>query len=228
MTKNKSNRKVKVNKNDAQQVMHFENFTIRDNALYEIIKDKDTGETYEERLGEAVRIKEIRRTHEDQEVKLLLEYYYRGHRHELLVSRGDLQVNELTKLLSKGVDVPSHKVRKVGLFLSIQEQYAPYVNIHKELGWDQQVKDYYKGYKAIGSKEMESIYDGQFDVQPKGTFEGWEQTIKTHVLPYPNLIFMLVYGFSAPVVSKLAQVIDGEALVLHLFGESSTGKTTAT
>lgn len=201
----------------------FGNFTVKNKALYKIDKEED--EEKEVYVGEAVWIKSVRQNYETNDVEIELGYFYLGQEKEITVSREALQVRELPKLMAKGVGVQKHVVDTVSYFLSIQEKDAPYIISHTGLGWDQENKRQFKLHEIIGSSNSESEYVGMFDIKPKGKFEAWERGVKTHVIPFPNLSLALVIGFSAPVASLISKVVDIETLIVHVFGESSTGKT---
>lgn len=214
--------KIHFNQPYSPENKRFGNFIIKDKALYSIVEE---GKAQYDYVGEAVWIKSIRQNYETNDVEIQLGYYYLGQEKEITVSREALQTRELPKLMTKGVGVQKHVVDTVSLFLTIQEKDAPYIVSHSGLGWDQENQRQFKLHEIIGSSNSNSEYTGMFDVKPKGTFEAWEEGVKTHVIPFPNLSLALVLGLSAPVASLISNAVDIETLIVHIFGESSTGKT---
>lgn len=214
--------KIHFNQPYSPENKRFGNFIIKDKALYSIVEE---GKAQYDYVGEAVWIKYIRQNYETNDVEIQLGYYYLGQEKEITVSREALQTRELPKLMTKGVGVQKHVVDTVSLFLTIQEKDAPYIVSHSGLGWDQENQRQFKLHEIIGSSNSNSEYTGMFDVKPKGTFEAWEEGVKTHVIPFPNLSLALVLGLSAPVASLISNAVDIETLIVHIFGESSTGKT---
>lgn len=68
----------------------------------------------------------------------------------------------------------------------------------------------------------------KFNLQPKGTLEGWKQGIHKHVLGRIPLEFILAVSFSSLVLGY-RKTMGQQVLtsITHLVGQSTTGKTTA-
>lgn len=206
--------------------VRIEDFVVRENKIFNVKKEAD--KEYEQEVGNLIWIRECRQNIEDNEVTLLMDYYYHGKKKTIEISRSQLQLNDFQKLISKGLDVGSHKARNVLRFLDYQEKkYAEYVYSHTGLGWDMyNDKLVYKHYEILGQKEINSHYNGKFDLEPKGSLAGWIQVVKDQILGHIPLEFAVALGFSSAVVALLARYKDMEVLVVHISGESSTGKTT--
>lgn len=203
-------------------------FRIKDHMLYHMVYDKKKDTYVEHEVGRLVFIKEIRQDVENQAVELELAFFYRGELKTITISRKQLVKNELIKLLEFGVDVPDYKAQKVQQFLTIQEEHAPYVHTHKQLGWSHiEGEEVYKHYSSIGQAAVTSTYNGTFQLEPKGTLEGWMEIIRDKVVPHPPLCLALTAGFAAPVVAWIAKDFDLEVLLIHAYGDSTMGKTTA-
>lgn len=181
-------------------------------------------------VGELTCIKECCETLETGVVQLILEYWYKGKRKELTIIRDQLQKREFVKLMGFGVDAAEYKVNDVLRFLHIQEKVnAPLSYTHNSLGWgvynDQPI---FKHNNILGSSSVQSTYKGQFSIEPKGTFKAWQRIVEKHILKYPPLEFALVLGFSATLNAYFSVFTNRDTLVVHIYGDSSTGKTTAT
>lgn len=203
-------------------------FRVQDKALYGV-ETKDGGEEKKRFIGHLVYIAEIlhRVDVEPVEIYLKLRYWYHSQWEELVIPRNQLQVNELSKLMISGVDVASHKVKQVAMFLDYQEKDAPKRYEHTSLGWEiNQQQDSYKHAGMIGESRYPSIYGGDYKLS-NGSYQGWVDVISEEVIGHPALEFALVAGLSAPLVSWIARDFDMEVLVLHVYGDSSKGKTTA-
>ena len=147
--------------------------------------------------------------------------------------RSDVLGGQPKRLIDLGVDVPSDREgrREFEAYIREQEQKATSVYTHTGLGWPSGTEKvsiplgnrYFKGYQAIG---LESQYSGFFDVKPHGTFDGWKEIIIKYVMPYLVLQFILILGMASVVLGYLFEEIT-ESLLVHLYGTSSTGKTTA-
>ena len=147
--------------------------------------------------------------------------------------RSDVLGSQPKRLIDLGVDVPSSREgrRAFEAYIREQEQRSTSVYTHTGLGWPSGTEKvsippgnrYFKGYQAIG---LESQYSGFFDVKPHGTFDGWKSVVDEEVMPYLELQLSLVLGMTAVVLGYLYPEVM-ESLLVHLYGLSSTGKTTA-
>lgn len=206
----------------------YGHFRVNGNSLNIVIKNDDGSES-EKFIGSLVYIKEIMHRIDANpiEIYLKLRYWYHSRWEEIEISRDRLQVNELSKLMISGVDVASYKVKQVAIFLDYQESDAPKRYSHTTLGWATEGnKSVYKHEKMEGNSMYNSTFDGEF-ILTNGTFQGWKEVIQQEVIGHTPLEFALTAGFSAPLVSWIAKDLDMEVLVLHAYGDSSKGKTTA-
>lgn len=206
----------------------YGHFRVKGNSLYTVVKNEDGSEP-QKFIGSLVYIKEImhRIDVDPIEIHLKLRYWYHSKWEEIEITRDMLQVNELSKLMKSGVGVASHKVKQVAKFLDYQEPDAPKRYGHTTLGWTTEAnKSVYKHEKMEGNSMYNSTYDGEF-ILSSGTFQGWKDVIQQEVVGHTPLELALTAGFSAPLVSWIAKDLDMEVLVLHAYGDSSKGKTTA-
>ncbi|MDC0765258.1 DUF927 domain-containing protein [Brevibacillus sp. AG] len=205
----------------------YKQFVGRQDKLY-ILKKDENDKLVEEELADLVVIEKIYENIDDNTFELLLKYWYLNQWRELSIKRSQLQLNELTKLLDYGIDVPNYKASQIARFLSLQEKDAPLHKSHRHLGWaDRKGELVYKHQELLGRNLLDSsTYEGNLLLQ-KGTFEGWKQVIKQEVLGHTPLEFALTCGFAAPLVSLIAKLVDLEVLIFHAFGDSAQGKTTA-
>lgn len=198
-------------------------YYIKDNY---IMKYPDTEGGKPILIGRLVQIAEIKQDIDKKTVTLVLRYLYREEIREIEISRGDLTKFKIHKLLTYGVDVSDHKATEVLKYLMMQENYAPLISTHNQIGFAQiDGKQVFKHYKTIG---YESTYNGPLLLEPKGTEEEWTRLVRTHIIGHSPLELALAIGFSAPVSSLIAKETGLEVLVFHIWGNSSQGKTTAT
>lgn len=126
------------------------------------------------------------------------------------------------KLLDYGAEIISPKDFKTIMYQ--KEKNAPVRYIHSYLGWDE-YKDK-KIFKAYSAKGIKSIYSGKTDIKPKGSLDGWIESVKKYAMPQIYLQLAVVLGLSAVTAGFLQDEMDGSIFV-HIYGESSKGKTTA-
>lgn len=209
----------------------YGDFLAENNRLYYMQENpKDPSNEFKLPLGELVRIKASQESIESGEIQLILEYWYLGNRREILISRGNLQKREFSKLMSCGVNASESVLNKVLLFLDKQEKEDILLtHTHQNLGWIiMEDKLVFKHQTLIGTDEVESTYTGKFNIQPKGTFEEWVKIVNKQIIQQTPLEFALVLGFSATLNAYLATFRSIDTLIVHIYGDSSKGKTTAT
>lgn len=196
--------------------------------LYVLVEDKD-GNTSWQFVSKFIKVINARQVSETNDTTLTLQYLYKGQYQTIDILRDQLlQQNEFQKLSRKGIDVIHSNVKPMVQFLRVQEDSAPYETVHNHMGWeDKEDQLYFKHYSMIGSNPPASIYSGDYNIEPKGTLQGWLGIIQSEVIGNQHLELALVFGFSAPVVGLLSKVKDMDTLIVHIYGNSTQGKTTA-
>ncbi|WP_163151602.1 DUF927 domain-containing protein [Anoxybacillus sp. MB8] len=202
------------------------------NLLYK--KDEDKyGNVRWQRVSNYMEITQVHQNLENQDVTLTLRYRYLGEYKEIQIKREQLNPNEFMKLSGKGVDAFHYNVKNLIEFLVTQEKEAPYEYVHCGMGWSQinnQINNQlcFKHYRIIGLPSLQSTYKGTYCIEPKGTLKDWIKIIRSEVIGNVYLELALVFGFSAAVIGLLStQSRDMDTLLVHIYGNSSKGKTTA-
>lgn len=201
---------------------------IKGDMLYENQKDKNTGEVISRRVGRKLVISQTNRVLEDQTVSFDLEIYTKdGAILEEDVSRSILtNKEELFKTVIKGSDV--NNANYVQYWKSLQNQDEMIKNssmTHKELGWDiYNNQKIYKHDQVISLNSINSRYQGERDIGTKGTLEEYSQFIRDEIIGNTPLEAALVMGLGSVVTGYLDTV---ESHIFHIYGDSTTGKTTA-
>ncbi|SNT19311.1 Uncharcterized protein, DUF927 family [Anaerovirgula multivorans] len=181
-------------------------------------------------LGKAVIIDKITEQLETGDTKFKLSFKVGRRTKTIEVDRSMLTTRNITELLSKGIDSFDHSSEALVKTLQNQEEETPISFEHKGIGWykhlDQLV---FRGIKLLGGEEKKitSIYTGQLDITPKGDYKVWYQMVIDLVMGKVELEFSIITGLSATVNSYLGDKLGNESLFVHLYGDSSTGKTTA-
>ncbi|MBO5238957.1 MAG: DUF927 domain-containing protein [Lachnospiraceae bacterium] len=83
--------------------------------------------------------------------------------------------------------------------------------------------------KSINTEGVDSEYRGDFQIQPKGSWELYLEMVAKYVCNNVHLLMMMAIGVSATVLGYVNRMFGLNILnpVVHLFGNSTTGKTTA-
>ena len=134
---------------------------------------------------------------------------------------------EIIKLSLQGADVTEENAKYHIRSIEYQERKIGRVNnTHSELGFAKyKEKEIFKLYKAINE---DSSYVGALDLQPKGNLGNYLDDLREHVVPYKNISLAFALGVSSSIVAKLnMHYKDINTLLVHLFAESTKGKSTA-
>ena len=134
---------------------------------------------------------------------------------------------EIIKLSLQGADVTEENAKYHIRSIEYQERKIGRVNnTHSELGFAKyREKEIFKLYKAINE---DSSYVGALDLKPKGNLGNYLDDLREHVVPYKNISLAFALGVSSSIVAKLnMHYKDINTLLVHLFAESTKGKSTA-
>ena len=195
-----------------------------------------------EPLGKQVTVDDIVDNIETNVTSLMLSFRHRDRRvKRITVPRktlGDASI--ITELSAVGADVTKEHANVFIDSLRLQEEDIETSGrgIRREyshLGWkkfdvtddDGNVvgREYcYRASKIIG--HLTATYTGDYFVTPVGSWETWKQMVLKEVLGRPLLEVLLLAGLVAVINGLVAPATNGENVFTHIFGPSSTGKST--
>ncbi|WFA09522.1 DUF927 domain-containing protein [Tissierella sp. Yu-01] len=156
----------------------------------------------------------------------ILRYFFKGKEHKLEVNRSSyLRKNEIIKLQDFGLQVTERNAHDIIKQLEIAERNAPINKVHSKIGFDIYDRNYV--FKHSRGVNVYSSYIGKLDISPKGDYGTWYKNLHENVIGNIPLEAMLVVGFSSAIVGLLSILSNKDSLVVHLSGDSTTGKTTA-
>ncbi|QSB11702.1 DUF927 domain-containing protein [Lysinibacillus fusiformis] len=217
--------------NQFRKELTIRKFIVKNNCLY-LLKKNDDGEVSNEYVCRLIWLNRIVVDKETNQVKLELIYHYLQRYHKITIPRSMFADKKLQALTEFGVDVPILKVGHIISFLSmLEDDMRESIDYsHNTIGWEQDEAGNlaFKHYHFITASKQISQYNGFLDIKPSGTLEGWIDLMKAEVQGKTPLEFAMILGFSAPVNALLAMWSPMEVLMVHIAGESSTGKTTST
>ncbi|PIC95701.1 hypothetical protein CSV69_10195 [Sporosarcina sp. P26b] len=200
--------------------------------FYEDI-DPETGKDVKHTISQLVWIDCVIHSLETGSTTFEVIFYAREQYHRVVVSRAIFIEKNILQLTEKGADIKMTNYKNIVGFLEKQsKEIKKTFYKHSSLGWKQSGDSlvYYhdQSIAANGSpEEFSSTYNGGLAIQPTGSFEAWQKVIIEQVLGKTPLEFALVYGFSAVINALLAKYRPMDVLLVHIYGDSSTGKTTA-
>lgn len=158
---------------------------------------------------------------------ILKLYFTNGESEKNIVyfPRADLIDGKILMLTTYGVQVTKQSAQVLIKCLMNQEANATQKFTYKKLGFGTyKDKQIFKGSKALG---MNAEYTGKLRVSPKGSYEEYIKMIKEEVVGQIPLEFILAVSISGMLVDFLKDKMSVENIVVHLVGQSSTGKTTS-
>lgn len=132
----------------------------------------------------------------------------------------------LLDLIDFGMDVNEQNCLYVSQALINKQKSIGTTLVHHKLGYGSyEGKVIYKLWKAIGVK---SDYHGTLMIEPIGDWDTYKQMMGSFVFPYIQLQFIIAASLSAVLLKRLKSHLDIESPIIHLMGDSSSGKSTAT
>lgn len=176
--------------------------------------------------GAAVYIEQII-NYIDSGVKYYILRFQDAQRREITIEfpRKELTEQGIMALLAYGAQVTKQDARALIMSILNQEPEAECILQHKRLGFHMyNQRLVFLGKEAEG---IESEYSGNLQIGKTGKYSVWKKLIKENVLGHIPLEFALAVGGAGVVTDYLRRKISIENVLVHLVGDSSTGKTTA-
>ena len=193
---------------------------MKHNKVYKKIDGKEV------RVSDGIGISNMKTDIDSNEREATIYYYQSGIKNECIMSRSDyLNPNNLMSIQRYGADIMKDNSYTLAMHLRNQEEVAENVNIHKTLGFGK-----YKGneiYKHYNCKGVESTYEGEKEIKPKGSPDAYIDMLKEDVIGHPPLELMLGISLSSVVLGYIGEELSLDTQIVHLYGNSTTGKSTA-
>lgn len=178
-------------------------------------------------LAPRIEVKEVRIDRETKKHWLVVDFDGLDGPSELVIDRGHLKRSHLLDYQQYGL--PANEINASGIIRHLinQEQQAPKVFMHSQLGWAEHEGSLVFHHHVSYGLPIPSRYEGELAIQPYGDEKDWMEAIREHVAGRPPLELALCCGLSAPVVGLIGSHVGLPSLLIHAYGDSSQGKTTA-
>nr|WP_243187032.1 DUF927 domain-containing protein [Clostridium muellerianum] len=195
-------------------------------------KKYDDGRIDYKKIADYVGVKEVVENLDTGKKEIILTYNEGKDVKEIMVPLGEtVTKNKILNLADVGIDVNDNNATNVIKQIRNERENAPRKLVHSNIGFfEKDGKNFFKHNKIIsGNKEndIDSAYIGRLNIKPKGSSKAWLNMINKEVVGRPSLELALAIGFSAPIVGFIANELGIESPLIHLYGDSSKGKTTA-
>ncbi|MCM1062636.1 MAG: DUF927 domain-containing protein [Eubacterium sp.] len=167
---------------------------------------------------------------EDGTTEIIIEYNDGGNNTERKIPKSMLSERNITSLFDFNIMFDEKYKSDLVKYLIMSQKDLEVARSFSKIGWKEidgiLVFDSFRRTCERGYWDK-CDYNGSFDLQPKGTLEKWEETVKKEVCGNTPLEFVLSLGFASPVLALLNRSYDLGSIVFHLTNLTSTGKTTA-
>ncbi len=193
---------------------------LRDEGLF--LRDQESGR--ERRIARYIDIVEVRRDIDTKVMTLLIEFDAFNRRERRAIKRGALTRAGLMTLKDFGADVRDDNLTAILDHLHRTEEKIPLTDVYEAIGWgESESRRIFKLHVAVG---LDARYIGDIDLEPRGSEEAQRALIMDEVVTFPPLALMLVIGLMAAVLAIIGRRTGMETIIVHMDGESSSGKTT--
>ncbi len=181
-------------------------------------------------FGSAVWVKEKLIDIDTGKVYLKLGYRVGDDEKEKIFDSSILNQWGIKELLTDGIRFYDRNSADVVSYLIMDEENAPVKRVYSKLGWSSITDDsiVFKSGTVHDTKGApDALYRGNLQLSPHGSLDKWLEMVKREVLNNTALEFVMLLGFSAPILSYLNIKFDIGAMLFNLSNRTSKGKTTA-
>lgn len=196
-------------------------FKVDENGVWEVFEN---GQPF--KVSEYMILKSVRKNTDTGEYKAIIRYKAFSEIKEIEVNREIyLNKNKIVELINLGLDVThSNALKLVEYFRYSEKTIMKVTNTHSKIGFSKSNSQvYYKLYKCIG---VDSEYIGNYEIEPKGTKEAYEKMLVEEVYGKCELEFIMISSLSAVILGYIGEDLGLDSIIIHLSGNSSTGKST--
>ena len=192
----------------------------KNKMIYQKVEEKEI------RISNAMGISTIKTDIDSNNIESMIYYYEFGIRKQFSMERGDyLNPTNLIQYQNRGLDVMRDNMYILSKHFRNEEELAPRENIHKKLGFGMyNEKLIYKHHKCVG---IDSTYEGEKEIKPKGNRETYVKMIEEDVIGHPPLELIVSISLSSVLLGYIGEELSLDTQIVHLYGNSTTGKSTA-
>ncbi|MDB8460084.1 DUF927 domain-containing protein [Turicibacter sanguinis] len=211
----------------------FPEYVYSRNGVFREEKDqKDNKKIKYIRISDYIDIKEQSLNLESNEHLITLEYAPPGGqaiKERMALGHEISDTAKIGDLAKYGVDIHTYNKTDILKHLQNRKVAVPCLSQHSGLGFSLvQNEMVFKHYQLISlGKEKVSCYNGELNIEPKGSYQAWNRLIKEEVRGYTPLELAVVMGLASATIGFSSKDLSVENLVVNLVNDSSTGKTTA-
>lgn len=199
----------------------FPEVTLEDDGVY--LEDEKRGIRKE---SEPIWIESCERNIDNGEMNATIVCNNLGRQNKVIAKRHEyLDPRTLLSYQKVGFDVTIFNKNTIIKHLLNEEKIMKIYQVHSQLGFgEHEGKIIYKAYNSIGTN---STYRGVFDIKPKGDKDIWLGMFEDEVLGNVNLELICSISLTSMLIGFIGEEYSLETIIVHLVGNSTTGKSTA-
>jgi len=183
------------------------------------------------KVGKAITLKKIYIDFETDHITWELSFEYRRQKVTVNFDRENIgDKASIKQLLAKGADIKPQNINMAISSIMMQEESVKKeFSIYKNVGWKNLAinvfaDDYvYRGNTLVG--DGEGIYQGNYQLEPQGSFEGWQKMVRNEILGHQALEVIMLASLSAVVNGLIATHTTGENPIFHINAPTGKGKS---
>ncbi|MGL6105024.1 DUF927 domain-containing protein [Romboutsia sp.] len=207
---------------DVKMDMPFEEVTLEpDDGVY--LEDDKFGTM---KVSEPIWIESCERNIDNDEMTATIMCKNLGRKNKVIAKREEyLDPRILLTYQKVGFDVNIFNKNTIVKHLINEEKIMKIDQVHSQLGFgEHEGKTIYKAHNSIGT---DSTYRGSFDINPKGNKDVWLTMLEDKVLGNVNLELICSISLTSILLGFIGEEYSLETIIVHLVGNSTTGKSTA-
>lgn len=162
---------------------------------------------------------------DDDSEGIEITYIFDNETRTMITRRDVIESTSYKVLLNKGIKVsPKTKNNLSHYFDSFEEKLLPLKLVSSKLGWTNTKQASYMLDNCIGDEIKHQNDNNNFEeLKPKGDYETWKGVLNNEVMKNPAISIAI----GSSLASTLLKFSNVPNFILHLSGDSGTGKTTA-
>ncbi|MEG1132674.1 MAG: DUF927 domain-containing protein [Romboutsia sp.] len=206
---------------DAKIDIPFEEVTLEQDGVY--LEDEKFGTM---KVSEPIWIKSCERNIDNDEMTATIMCKNLGRENKIIAKRDEyLDPRILLSYQKVGFDVNIFNKNTIVKHLINEEKIMKIDQVHSQLGFgEHEGKIIYKAHNSIG---IDSTYRGSFDINPKGNKDVWLTMLEDEVLGNVSLELICSVSLTSILLGFIGEKYSLETIIVHLVGNSTTGKSTA-
>ena len=206
---------------DVKVEIPFKEVTLEDDGVY--LQDENSGII---KVSEPIWIESCERNIDNNEMTATIVCKNLGKENKVISKRDEyLDPRILLSYQKVGFDVNIFNKNIIVKHLINEEKIIKIDQVHSQLGFGEHEGNIiYKAHNSIGT---ESTYRGNFYIKPRGDKQVWLTMLESEVLGNSNLELICSISLTSLLIGFIGEEYLLETIIVHLVGNSTTGKSTA-